>query len=175
MIGDMIELDGLHLDLAQFQAVVDTHAACRLAPEACTNMRRSRDTIVRIVASGEAVYGVNTGFGDLARVRIADENLSLLQERLILSHAAGVGVPLADAIVRGMLLLRANTLARGHSGVRVELVENLLSLLNSNVLPVVPSRGSVGASGDLAPVGPPRAAAAGKRKTEDWYRGPARG
>ena len=152
MIGDMIELDGLHLDLAQFQAVVDTHAACRLAPEACTNMRRSRDTIVRIVASGEAVYGVNTGFGDLARVRIADENLSLLQERLILSHAAGVGVPLADAIVRGMLLLRANTLARGHSGVRVELVENLLSLLNSNVLPVVPSRGSVGASGDLAPL-----------------------
>ena len=148
----MVELDGQHLDLGVFETVVYARTECGLTAESYVNVRRSRDTIARIVAGGEAVYGVNTGFGDLASVRIADENLSVLQERLILSHAAGVGEPLSDNAVRGMLLLRANTLARGHSGVRVELVEALLALLNNNVLPIVPRQGSVGASGDLAPL-----------------------
>ena len=99
-----------------------------------------------------AVYGVNTGFGDLAGVRIAPDRIVELQRRLILSHAAGLGEPLEDEVVRGMLLLRANTLARGHSGVRPQVVEALIALLGAGVLPVVPSRGSVGASGDLAPL-----------------------
>jgi histidine ammonia-lyase len=108
--------------------------------------------VERAAAAGDAVYGINTGFGDLANVRIPAEKLRALQERLVLSHAAGVGEPLADEVVRAMLLLRANTLARGHSGVRVETVEALLTLLLHDVLPLVPSRGSVGASGDLAPL-----------------------
>jgi len=108
--------------------------------------------VVRALTCPGAVYGVNTGFGELANVRIGADRLAQLQRRLILSHAAGIGPPLPDAAVRGMLLLRANTLARGHSGVRAELIEALLALLNHDVLPVVPSRGSVGASGDLAPL-----------------------
>jgi histidine ammonia-lyase len=108
--------------------------------------------VERAVEAGAVIYGVNTGFGDLANVRIDREQLLQLQRRLILSHAAGMGEPLPDPAVRGMLLLRANTLARGHSGVRPELVETLLEMLNHGVLPVVPSRGSVGASGDLAPL-----------------------
>jgi histidine ammonia-lyase len=115
-------------------------------------MAASRRVVEAAVASGAAVYGVNTGFGDLANVRIPAAQLRTLQERLVLSHAAGVGEPLADAAVRGMLVLRANALARGHSGVRPELVDALLALHAADVLPVVPSRGSVGASGDLAPL-----------------------
>src|SRR5690606_1727576 len=111
-----------------------------------------RAVIETAVASGEAVYGVNTGFGNLASVRIAAEDLERLQRHLVLSHAAGVGEPLPEAAVRGMLLLRANTLARGCSGVRALVVERILEMLDRGLTPVVPSRGSVGASGDLAPL-----------------------
>ncbi len=112
----------------------------------------ARAEIERAIESGEAIYGVNTGFGNLANVGSAATTSRRLQERLVLSHAAGVGEPLAEEEVRGMLLLRANTLARGHSGVREVVVERLLELLVAGVHPVVPSRGSVGASGDLAPL-----------------------
>jgi len=146
------EIDGATLDLGMFADVALSGASCRLAAAAAERVRRGRAAVEGLLASGEAIYGVNTGFGDLARVRIPADKLATLQERLLLSHAAGVGEPLPDAAVRGMLLLRANALARGHSGVRVEVVEALLALLAANVLPVVPSRGSVGASGDLAPL-----------------------
>ncbi len=115
-------------------------------------MLECRDAVERILAQDRPVYGVNTGFGDLSRVSIPADKLEALQRRLILSHCAGVGEPLSDEAVRGMLLLRANTLARGHSGVRALLIEALLALLEADVLPLVPSRGSVGASGDLAPL-----------------------
>ena len=115
-------------------------------------MSASRALIERRAGGSEPVYGVNTGFGDLANVRIGADRLALLQERLLLSHAAGLGEPLPDGAVRAMLLLRANALARGHSGVRPALVERLLAFLERDLLPVVPSRGSVGASGDLAPL-----------------------
>jgi len=115
-------------------------------------MAASRAVIERCAGGDTAVYGVNTGFGDLANVRIEAGRLALLQERLLLSHAAGVGDPLPDRVVRVMLVLRANALARGHSGIRPEVVERLLVLLEHDCLPVVPSRGSVGASGDLAPL-----------------------
>ena len=147
-----IELDGASLTLDQLGAVTAGRARARLAARARARIAAARAVIERAVASGEPIYGVNTGFGNLANVRIAAADLETLQERLVLSHAAGMGEPLPDATVRGMLLLRANTLAKGHSGVRVELVEFLLELLNRDLLPVVPSRGSVGASGDLAPL-----------------------
>ena len=148
----MISIDGKSLTLMQFRDVVLGSADCGLSADACERVDIGRLTVEETVNRGDATYGVNTGFGDLATVRIEDRDLALLQERLILSHCAGVGEPLPDTVVRGMLLLRANTLARGHSGARALLVESLLTLLNSGVLPLVPSRGSVGASGDLAPL-----------------------
>lgn len=145
-------LDGLSLTLDHFAEVVLAGAPCELSDAARGRVLQGREGVERAMASGEAVYGLNTGFGDLASVRIEPDRLALLQQNLILSHAAGMGERLPDEAVRGMLLLRANTLARGCSGVRPVVIEQLLALLNSDVLPVVPSRGSVGASGDLAPL-----------------------
>lgn len=149
---DVVALDAASLSLEQFAGVVSGAARVELTDQSRRRVTAARAVIERAVASGVAVYGVNTGFGNLANVRIPEADLETLQERLVLSHAAGVGEPLPDEAVRGMLLLRANTLAKGHSGVRLELVERLLALLNLGILPVVPSRGSVGASGDLAPL-----------------------
>ena len=115
-------------------------------------MRASRAVIERLVADGATVYGVTTGFGDLADVRIEPGETAALQRNLIRSHAAGVGEPLPTEVVRAMLLLRANTLAIGLSGVRTDVAELLCAMLNAGIHPVVPSHGSVGASGDLAPL-----------------------
>jgi histidine ammonia-lyase len=150
--GDPIELDGLSLTLDAFARVTLGGARATLAPAARQRVAAGRQAVERALATGEAVYGLNTGFGELANVRIGADRVAQLQRRLILSHAAGVGPPLPATAVRGMLLLRANTLARGHSGVRPVVIESLLALLNHGILPVVPSRGSVGASGDLAPL-----------------------
>ncbi len=151
-MSESISIDGTSLSLETFGRIVHGRLTCELAPAARQRMTAGRQVIERALAGGEVVYGVNTGFGELAQVRISADKLVLLQRRLLLSHAAGVGEPLPDEAVRGMLLLRANTLARGFSGVRPELVEALLTLLNRDILPVIPSRGSVGASGDLAPL-----------------------
>lgn len=145
-------LDGTSLSLEAFRAVVFDGAPVALAEPARSRVRAARRVIDRAVEAGRPLYGVNTGFGNLADVRIEARDLATLQERLVLSHAAGVGEPLDELAVRGMLLLRANTLARGHSGVREEVVERLIELLEAGVVPIVPSRGSVGASGDLAPL-----------------------
>ncbi len=123
-----------------------------LDPEAADRMRASRAVIERLVAEGATVYGVTTGFGDLANVRIEPEQVAELQRNLVRSHTAGVGDPLPVDVVRAMLLLRANALAVGLSGVRPELAELLCGMLNESVHPIIPSRGSVGASGDLAPL-----------------------
>ena len=122
-----------------------------LDPGAAERMRASRAVIERLVDEGATVYGVTTGFGDLANVRIEPGQVAELQRNLVLSHTAGVGDPLPADVVRAMLLLRANALAVGLSGVRPELAELLCGMLNESVHPVIPSRGSVGASGDLAP------------------------
>ena len=114
-------------------------------------LRPARDLVDQTVESGDVAYGINTGFGALASTHIGKEEGEALQYNLIRSHATGVGAPVADEVVRAMLLLRARTLAQGHSGVRPEIVQGLLELLNRDILPVVPSQGSVGASGDLAP------------------------
>ena len=150
--ADPVVIDGESLGLEAFDAVARRGAPCALAAGARARVEAGRSAVHRVLDTGDAVYGVNTGFGDLAGIRIADDRIVELQRRLILSHASGLGEPLADEAVRGMLLLRANTLARGHSGVRPRVIEALLSLLRADVLPLVPSRGSVGASGDLAPL-----------------------
>jgi histidine ammonia-lyase len=130
---------------------------CRvgLDPEARRRMDAAREVVDRIERAGDAapaVYGVNTGFGFLADVRISAVEVRALQRNLIRSHAAGVGAPLPEPVVRAMMLLRAEVLARGHSGVRTSVCELLVEMLNRGVHPIVPSKGSVGASGDLAPL-----------------------
>jgi histidine ammonia-lyase len=147
----MIQLDD-HLTLDAFISVVRGHADARLAPAALERVGRSRAFVEQLVARDEAVYGVNTGFGKFQNVRIPTEQLQELQRNLILSHAIGVGAPFPTEVVRGMLLLRAQSLALGYSGVRPEVILLLLDFLNERVHPVVPAQGSVGASGDLAPL-----------------------
>ena len=151
-VPDAIVLTGHDLTLEAVEAVARHGAPAVLAPEARARMARSRSVIEAIVERGEAVYGVTTGFGDLATVRIAPADAARLQENLLVSHAVGVGPAFDVATVRAMLLLRANTLARGQSGCRPELVERLLDFLALGIHPVVPEQGSVGASGDLAPL-----------------------
>ncbi len=145
-------LDGRSLTLEAVAEAARGGARFGLSDVARRRMEASRAVIERCADGDEPVYGVNTGFGDLSNVRIEADKLALLQERLLLSHAAGVGEPLPDRAVRAMLLLRANALAHGHSGVRPLVVERLLEMLARDCLPMVPSRGSVGASGDLAPL-----------------------
>lgn len=123
-----------------------------LPEDAHDRMAASRALVEKIAGGGDAVYGINTGFGKLAQTRIAAEDLDTLQRNLILSHATGIGAPLRDGVVRLILATKAASLAVGASGVRPELVEALLALYNADVLPVIPSKGSVGASGDLAPL-----------------------
>jgi len=145
-------LDGQSLTLAQIEAVALHAQPVALAPQANHRIAQSRSLIESILAAGQTVYGVNTGFGKLSDVRIPDGSLAQLQTNLARSHAGGVGQPLSEPESRAMLLLRANVLAKGFSGCRVELVELLLALLNAGVHPVIPEKGSVGASGDLAPL-----------------------
>jgi histidine ammonia-lyase len=123
-----------------------------LAPGWETPVQAAAATVAEVIASGNAAYGINTGFGLLARKRIPNDSLRELQTRLVLSHAAGTGASLAPATVRLILTLKAASLARGYSGVRPVVIESLLALANQDVLPVIPSKGSVGASGDLAPL-----------------------
>ncbi len=146
-------LDGRSLSLEDVEAVARERAVLvGLAPAARHAVATSRAFIEAKVARGERVYGVTTGFGRLADVVIAPEERSQLQHNLVRSHAAGMGEPLDRPAVRAIMLLRANALARGHSGCRVEVVERLLELLNHGIHPRVPRYGSVGASGDLAPL-----------------------
>ncbi len=149
---DELVLDGQRLTLEEMQDVAFRGRRVRVSAAARERVAAGRACIERIVAEGRVVYGVNTGFGKLADVRIAAEKLAELQANLVRSHACGVGRPLTVGEARAMLLLRANVLARGLSGSRVELLELLLALLNAGVTPVVPEKGSVGASGDLAPL-----------------------
>ena len=150
--GDTIVLTGADLTIADIEAVARHGAVAALDVHARARMQEARDVIDRLVAEGAVVYGVTTGFGALAERSIAPADAERLQENLLVSHAVGVGQPLPRDVVRAMLLLRANTLALGHSGARPLVVDRLLDLLRLGVHPVVPAQGSVGASGDLAPL-----------------------
>lgn len=152
LLRPSINLDGSALRIAQAIAVARHGASVALDPGARARLTEGRALIERIVEHEDTVYGINTGFGNLARVRISRPDLLALQRNLVRSHAAGVGDPLPTEVVRAMLLIAAGSLARGHSGVRPDLVEGLIALLNAGVHPVIPWQGSVGASGDLAPL-----------------------
>jgi histidine ammonia-lyase len=147
-----VTLTGSGLTVEAVEAVARGGAAVSLDPQARARVQRSRDVVERLVAEGAVVYGVTTGVGALADRSIDPADAAKLQENLLLSHAAGVGEPLPRDVVRAMLLLRANTLALGFSGVRPVVVERLLAFLELGIHPVVPAQGSVGASGDLAPL-----------------------
>ena len=140
------------LDAAQLEQAAAGGARWSIAGSARAGIDASVNAVRELVAQHAAVYGINTGFGKLAQTRIADADLAQLQTNLVLSHSAGVGQPLAAPVVRLMLLLKAASLAHGFSGVRMEVIDLLLGLLNADVLPVIPEKGSVGASGDLAPL-----------------------
>jgi histidine ammonia-lyase len=148
----IVRIDGNQLTLEQFADVVFKCTPVKLSRQARQNMRESRKVVERIASSDVPAYGINTGFGKLADRHIGFAQIEPLQVNLLRSHACGVGPPLSEAETRGMLLCRANALAKGFSGVRPEVVTFLLTLLNKKIHPVVPSQGSVGASGDLAPL-----------------------
>jgi histidine ammonia-lyase len=151
-MSESLALTGSGLDLKTLAAFEGARAKVTLAPSARQAMQASVDAVRRVIATDKASYGINTGFGALARQRISRDQLAQLQYNLVRSHACGVGEPLADGLVRRILLLKANSLAIGNSGIRPEVVETLLALLNHDVLPIIPAKGSVGASGDLAPL-----------------------
>ena len=147
-----LAIDGSSLSLDDVVRVARERVPVLLDDAARARMQRVRDVVDRKLASGVAVYGVNTGFGKLSEMAIPPDRLAELQVNLVRSHAAGVGPLLPESEVRAMTLLRANVLAKGHSGVRPELVDLLLGMLNAGLYPPVPEQGSVGASGDLAPL-----------------------
>ncbi len=147
-----VEIDGNRLTLEEFEDVAFNGTPVALSAEARRNMLESRKVVELLAASDTPAYGINTGFGKLADRHIGHSQIKTLQINLIRSHACGVGPPLSEAETRGMMLCRANALAKGFSGVRPEVVTFLLTLLNKKIHPIIPSQGSVGASGDLAPL-----------------------
>jgi histidine ammonia-lyase len=147
-----ITLDGRSLSISDVLAVARDGAKVAIAPAALERVRAARAGVEAAIARGDTMYGVNTGFGKLASVRIPPDRLRDLQRNLIRSHASGVGDPLPEEAVRAMMLLRANVLVMGTSGTRVDLPVLLVELINRRIHPRIPSQGSVGASGDLAPL-----------------------
>ncbi|MGH2590123.1 MAG: histidine ammonia-lyase, partial [Actinomycetota bacterium] len=143
-VGEPLSLDDV--------VAVASGAAVELGASATRRVGAARDVVEAVVNSSATVYGVTTGFGSLANVRIEPEQADVLQQGIVRSHATSVGPPLSREEARAMLLLRAHVLALGHSGVRVELVERMVEMLNRDLVPVVPQQGSLGASGDLAPL-----------------------
>jgi histidine ammonia-lyase len=148
----MLELDGQRLSLAEVSAVARDHPPVALAPSAKKRIEESRRVVERIISENRTVYGINTGFGKLSDIRIDPLQIGELQLNLVRSHSCGLGNPLSIEEARAMLLLRANVLALGYSGCRAIVVETLVQMLNRDVTPVIPEKGSVGASGDLAPL-----------------------
>src|SRR5438445_518921 len=147
-----MQLNGQTLTLAEIVTVAFGDAPVQISPSARPRILASRKVVEDILGSGMVVYGVSTGFGKLSDVRIRHDDLAELQLNLVRSHACGIGNPLSEPEVRAMMLLRANVLALGLSGIRFEIIEMLCKMLNRRVCPVVPEKGSVGASGDLAPL-----------------------
>lgn len=148
----LIDIDGEHLSLHDVVQVAHGQADVRLAPAARERVTQSQAWVEDIIKRGKPVYGINTGFGIFADKQISPEDARTLNRNLILSHATATGPELPAEVVRAAMLIRSNTLAAGHSGARPELIETLLAMLNKDVTPVIPSQGSLGSSGDLAPL-----------------------
>ncbi|MDQ7064863.1 MAG: histidine ammonia-lyase [candidate division KSB1 bacterium] len=151
-MSETIVLSGENLDFDKALKVIYDQTPVVISDEARERVRQARAVVEQQLADGRPIYGINTGFGKLSDVQISSAHLDELQENLVLSHACGVGDPIPPEAVRAILLFKINTLIKGFSGVREEVVDALLALLNRNVLPVIPEKGSVGASGDLAPL-----------------------
>jgi len=163
----MIIIDGKNLTIEDVVRVARGFEKVRLSKEAIENVKKSREVVEKIISKKDrAVYGVNTGFGELANVRISDEKLDELQKNLIRSHSCGIGKSLERDVVRAMMLLRCNSLAKGYSGVRVDVLNMLIDMLNNRIHPVVPEKGSLGASGDLIPLAHIALAMMGEGKVE---------
>jgi histidine ammonia-lyase len=148
----MMQLSGRRLPLAEISQVALAHEPVEIAAAAEKEISASRGVVEEIVAQRAIVYGVSTGFGKLADVHIPSDKLEQLQVNLVRSHSCGLGRPLSEPEVRAMMLLRANVLTLGFSGIRLEVIQLLVGMLNKNVCPVIPEKGSVGAIGDLAPL-----------------------
>lgn len=171
-----VNLDGSHLSLDDVIRVAREKAAVSIDRTAIARTANGRKALERILARGGTIYGVNTGFGALSDLKIPRQELKLLQSNLIRSHAASVGPPMSPASVRAMMLLRANTLLKGHSGIRPEIPQLIVSLLNKQIHPYVPEKGSVGASGDLSPLSHVALVLMGEGKAESeshWISGKA--
>lgn len=151
-MSDVFMLQPGQLSLADLRHLHQHQPQLELDAQAYDAIGKSAQTVADVLSAGRVVYGINTGFGLLANTRIPKDKLQDLQRRIVLSHAAGTGELMSDNVVRLMLTLKINSLARGYSGVRAEVIDALLALLNSGVYPCVPGKGSVGASGDLAPL-----------------------
>ncbi len=149
---ERIDIIGGELNLAELRRISEGPIQLRLAPQCASKIEKSVNTVRDIIDNGRVIYGINTGFGLLANTIIPEDELEQLQHSIVLSHAAGVGDLLEDSTVRLLLALKINSLARGYSGVRLEVIEALLDLVNGEVYPCIPQKGSVGASGDLAPL-----------------------
>jgi histidine ammonia-lyase len=148
----MILINGSNLDLVKFRKIVLEYEEVKIDDSSKKKVEKAREYVEQVIKSEKAVYGINTGFGKLSDVSIDKCDLAKLQENLIKSHACGVGEVFSEKIVRGMLLLRVNALIKGYSGIRLEVIEKMVEFLNKRVTPVVFSKGSLGASGDLAPL-----------------------
>lgn len=148
----MIELTGNTLTINQLKEILYGDKKVTIAKESLEKVKASRVAVDKIVAGNESVYGINTGFGKFSNVKIAEENVAELQLNLIRSHACGGGDPFPPIVSKAMMVLRLNALIKGYSGVRVEVIELLMALISHNIIPVVPQQGSLGASGDLAPL-----------------------
>lgn len=149
---ETLMLDGESLDIKNFISVTRGMRPVKLTKTSEEKVNRARDLVARYVAENRVEYGINTGFGEFSKVRISKEDTKKLQHNLIVSHACGVGNPLGEDIVRGVMLLRVNALSIGFSGIRLSTIEVLVDMLNKGVHPIIPEKGSLGASGDLAPL-----------------------
>src|SRR6201995_5052308 len=141
-----------YLTLPQLRRIAREHVALQLDPASHAAIDACAQAVADIAAKGEPAYGINTGFGRLASTHIPHDQLELLQRNLVLSHAVGVGEPMSRPVVRLLMALKLSSLGRGHSGIRREVIDALITLFNADVLPIIPVKGSVGASGDLAPL-----------------------
>lgn len=149
---DEVQIDGESLTIEDVVRVAQENARVVLLEETKKRVKHSREVLEKLVRENQVIYGVNTGFGALSNVKISPQEIKQLQSNLIRSHSSGVGKPLSTEIVRALMLLRANTLAKGYSGIHLEPLETLIEMLNKGVHPIIPAKGSVGASGDLAPL-----------------------
>jgi histidine ammonia-lyase len=150
--GILYKINGSNLDLGTFIQIARKKRCVGVAPESVPMIQKARDYVLKVVEREKPIYGINTGFGKLSDVAIDKSEVRKLQKNLLMSHACGVGDPFSIEVVRGMMLLRANALIKGFSGVRLEVIEKILEFLNHDVTPVVFQQGSLGASGDLAPL-----------------------